>query len=200
MINNKTAVLSNSVTSIENALFARCKNLTSIIIPDGVTSIGSSAFSNTGITSLIIPDSVTSIGLVAFEECKNLKTVVIGRGVANMNEGVFANCPKLTSVTFISKIPPKIEEGLIFSSIFSGSNDNLTVYVPKGAVKAFQAVRQFNRERIVSFDDITIEDALEILKYLAGIDSIYDDSATPPTIEDALEVLKYLAGMENIFG
>jgi hypothetical protein len=41
----------------------------------------------------------------------------------------------------------------------------------------------------------TITDALEILKYLAGIPSIYDNSGESPTIEDAMEILKAIAGI-----
>ena len=61
-------------------------------------------------------------------------------------------------------------------------------------------------------DEISIGDALEILKYLAGLDNVIDDDdnalaaaiivdageSTAPTIGDALEILKYLAGLENM--
>jgi internalin A len=45
----------------------------------------------------------------------------------------------------------------------------------------------------------TIEDALEILKYLAGIQNTINNGTASPTIEDALEVLKYLAGIDSVF-
>ena len=53
--------------------FYDCSGLTSVIIPDSVTSIGTSAFSGcSGLTSVIIPDSVTSIGESAFINCHKL--------------------------------------------------------------------------------------------------------------------------------
>ena len=56
--------------------FSRCAGLTSITIPDDVTSIGNWAFDGcTGLTSITIPSSVTSIGKFAFEGCENLANV-----------------------------------------------------------------------------------------------------------------------------
>ena len=60
-------VIPNSVTSIGSCAFCGCSGLTSITIPNSVTSIGSSAFSGcSGLTSITIPNSVTSIGSYAF--------------------------------------------------------------------------------------------------------------------------------------
>ena len=66
----------DSVTSIRNPAFYNCAGLTSITIPDGVTSIGSNAFTGCdGLTSITIPDSVTSIGGHAFSTCKGLTSI-----------------------------------------------------------------------------------------------------------------------------
>ena len=63
--NNK----SYSVTSIGNSAFFYCSGLTSITIPEGVTSIGDGAFEYSGLTYITIPESVTSIGNDAFGWC-----------------------------------------------------------------------------------------------------------------------------------
>jgi len=72
----------SKLTSIGNNSFKGCVNLASSLnIPDGVTTIGTSAFLNCEkMPSLIIPNSVTSIGASAFANCKNLKRVEIKEG------------------------------------------------------------------------------------------------------------------------
>ena len=64
----------NSVTSIGASAFYNCYLLTSVIIPDDVTSIGANTFSNCySLTSIAIPDSVISIGSNAFYNCAGVR-------------------------------------------------------------------------------------------------------------------------------
>ena len=69
-------VIPNGVTSIGKYAFYFCSGLTSITIPNSVTSIGDNAFYNcSGLTSITIPNSVTSIGKYAFDGCSDLKKI-----------------------------------------------------------------------------------------------------------------------------
>ena len=71
-----------------------------VVIPDGVTVIGHSAFERCfGITSISIPYGVKSIGEDAFWGCKNLTTLVIPASVKEIGNGAFQGCLKLSSVT-----------------------------------------------------------------------------------------------------
>lgn len=100
-------------------------SLTSVTIGKNVTTIGSSAFYNTLLTSIIIPDSVTSMGGDVFSGCKNLKSVKLGsglttvgsfyrciglesivipEGVTTIKEGAFNGCTKLASVTIPASV------------------------------------------------------------------------------------------------
>lgn len=67
------------VRSIEYYALGDCASLTSITIPNGVTSIGANAFTDCGLTSITIPGSVTSIGDYAFRNCpvKDVKCVIM---------------------------------------------------------------------------------------------------------------------------
>ena len=87
------------VKVIYNRAFYDNDNITSVVIPDSVTSIGYEAFYGcSSLTSVVIPDSVTSIGSEAFQSCSSLTSVVIGDSVTSIGEWAFAGCSALTSV------------------------------------------------------------------------------------------------------
>ena len=76
-------------------------NIKTVIIEDGVTSIGDGAFWGcSGLTSVTIPNSVTSIGISAFWDCTGLTSVTIPNSVTSIGYGAFVGCSGLTSVEF----------------------------------------------------------------------------------------------------
>ena len=96
----KYVTLPDGLTSIGNSAFWDCAGLTSITIPNSVTSIGNRAFSwCSGLTSVTIPNSVTSIGYLAFYSCESLTSITIPNSVTSIGEEAFYWCSRLTSVT-----------------------------------------------------------------------------------------------------
>jgi hypothetical protein len=78
------------VIEIGNCAFDDCQSLTSVTIPDSVTSIGNSAFAYCqSLTSVTIPDSVTSIGNSAFAYCQSLTSVTIPNSGTSIGKHVF---------------------------------------------------------------------------------------------------------------
>ena len=85
--------------------FYNCSSLTSITIPDGVTSIGEYAFWGcTSLTSVTIPDSVTSIGGKAFSGCSSLTSITIPNSVTSIENETFYGCSSLTSITIPNSV------------------------------------------------------------------------------------------------
>ena len=100
----KKVVIEDGVTSIGDSAFAAC-GLTSITIPDSVTSIGSYAFTScSSLTSITIPDSVTSIGDWTFNNCSSLTSITIPDSVTSIGDSAFAYCERLTSITIPDRV------------------------------------------------------------------------------------------------
>ena len=129
-------------------LYLDGKLLTDVVIPEGVTSINSNAFSGrTSITSIVIPNSVTSISKSTFSNCTSLTSVVLGNGLTNINgfsgctslesiiipdsaisidNGAFSNCTSLTSVV--------LGNGLTNINGFSGCTSLESIIIPDSAI------------------------------------------------------------------
>ena len=129
-------IIPNSVTSIGYSAFSGCSGLTSITIPNSVTSIGNYAFANcSGLTSVTIPNSVTSIGDFAFYKCTSLTSITIGSEIKYINSYAFASCPELTDVTCYAENVPTT-----YSNAFYDTHiENATLHVPASAVNAYKA-------------------------------------------------------------
>ena len=96
----KKVVIEDGVTSIGNSAFDNCRRLTDITIPKSVTSIGNYAFYNcSSLTSITIPDSVTSIGDYAFFYCYQLTSITLSDSVTSIGDSAFSDCNSLTSIT-----------------------------------------------------------------------------------------------------
>ena len=99
----KKVVIEDGVTSIGGTAFQYCSSLSSITIPNSVTSIGSYAFGTCrSLTSITIPDSVTSIGDYAFKNCSSLKTIFLSCN-PTLKKSDFGNQADLVSVSHTLK-------------------------------------------------------------------------------------------------
>ena len=103
--NLSTYKINEATKHIAYGVFNDCKRLTSITIPDSVTSIGSRAFAGCdSLTSVTIGNSVTSIGDYAFAGCDSLTSVTIPNSVTSIGDRAFYNCTSLTSVTIPNSV------------------------------------------------------------------------------------------------
>lgn len=106
-----TVQIPDGVTRIGSYAFSGCRSLHSIAIPDSVTTIGSCAFENCdSLRSITIPSSVTTIEWGAFWGCDSLRSIAIPNGVTAIGRNAFSGCKGLTCIT-IPKSVASLGEG-----------------------------------------------------------------------------------------
>lgn len=98
LLNGLTEVTDDYVTEFN------WRDITDVIIPEGVTRIGEYAFENCfNLRNIMISDSVTSIGKDAFYGCRNLMRVMLGNNIKCIEKCAFRNCLKIPKLTFKGK-------------------------------------------------------------------------------------------------
>ena len=129
--------LPDGITSISEEAFENCSGLTSLNLPAGITEIGWNAFKGcSGLTSLTLPAGITSIGYGAFLECSGLTSLNIPSSITEIGDYAFRDCSGLTSLTLPSSIT-EIGDGAFYGcselkEVRFCINDNLDTYLTKG--------------------------------------------------------------------
>ena len=199
--NGNTTVTSitipESVTSIGEGAFYSCTNLTSITIPDSVTSIGNSAFQScTNLTSVTIPDSVTSIGDWAFADCISLASVTIPDSVTSIGNYAFNSCTSLTSIT----IPDSVTS--IGNSAFESCTSLTSVTLPILFIDSYPSF-SLSSDQVLLYGVGTSGDwAYSVLDSQATITgySGAGGAVDIPAVVDGIPVVKVGNGWPPIFG
>ena len=123
----ETVIIGNGFTTIGSSAFSGCSSLTSVTIPESMTTIGSSAFAGcSSLTSITIPETVTSIGYGAFAGCTSLTSIIIPESVTSIGNNAFSHCTSLTSIT----IPESVTT--IGSYAFSYCTSLTNITIPEG--------------------------------------------------------------------
>ena len=109
--------------------------LTSITIPQSVTTVGAESFKNAKNLTTVTLSSNADVGRSAFEGCTALTNVTLSPGMHWLYPSAFANCTALSDIYYMSQSPITIQ-----SSCFEGVNQaNVTLHVPYGAASNFSS-------------------------------------------------------------
>lgn len=129
------------VTGITDWAFCSCRDLTSVTIPESVTSLGHSVFAfSSSIASITIGNSVRSIHKSTFKSCISLTSVTIPESVQDIAAFAFAFCGGLRDIYCRATTPPAVDEDAF--------NDySKTLHVPAASVDAYKANKVWKRFR-----------------------------------------------------
>ena len=136
-------VIPNGVTSIGDSAFAHCYGMTSIMIPNSVFTIGSWAFRGcSGLTSVEIPFSIRRIKEFCFYLCKNLKHITIYSKeefcIEEIGDGIFRGCQNLESIVVIGGNPKPSPQS------YSRGCGEYELYSMDGVLYAYEVCKRYN--------------------------------------------------------
>ena len=124
----RSVIVEDGVTSIGNYAFYNCAGLADVSFADSVTYIGNKALHEcTGLTDIILPAGLTQTGQSMFYGCSSLSSVTLPEGLTNIGNSMFYGCSALTSIT----IPDSV--ALIDNYAFYGCSSLTSITLPDGS-------------------------------------------------------------------
>ena len=117
--------------------FAGCKNITRVVIPEGVTELPRACFQNCeALEEVILPDSLTTLKGATFASCKNLRSITMPKSLKAMKDNAeFWRCGEI-AIYFPKEVELEVwtntgKPGKGFSTMPINTFNNITIYVVK---------------------------------------------------------------------
>ncbi len=146
LYNLTSVIIPAGVTDIGEEAFNFCTALKSVTIGKDVTSIGVRAFRFCGLTTITIPTNVVSIGREAFSACAAMESVELPKNITKIEKGTFANCGNLAEIT----IPVGVAS--IEEDAFTSCSSLKSIAIPASATSfGFNAFMGTSETAIVTF-------------------------------------------------
>ena len=166
--NIDTIIIADGITSIGNYAFSGCKNVTEIALPSSVADIGEYAFSGcSSLSTVNIPTGVTVIEKYAFNNCTALTAPTLPETVTSIGEYAFFGCSSITAMN----LPASVTS--IGTYAFSGCSNMESINIPSGVT----AIEAYTFNGNTKLNAIVIPDTVTVIKEFA-----FSDCSSIPSV------------------
>ena len=131
----------NTVTTYKDRIFKNCSNLSSVSLSHNCKTISSEMFAYcSSLTNISLPNDLLYINdSNAFNSCTSLEKITIPDTIISIGHYAFEYCTSLTSVTVLATTPPTLSPMYVFDS-----TNNCPIYVPAESVDAYKAASRWS--------------------------------------------------------
>lgn len=135
----ESITLPDTLRTIEQGAFDFSGLNGTLVIPEGITEIGTQAFARIPVTGIQLPDTLRTIGKNGFAGCYKLRSMTIPAGVTNIEESAFSAMRQLETLILRSNTPCTIGE-----EAFSYGNSTYKILVPAGSEISYRSAETGN--------------------------------------------------------
>ena len=165
----ESVVIEDGVTSIGMYAFGDCSSLASIKLPNSISSIGNAAFSNcSSLASITLPNSISSIGGTTFYYCSSLTSITIPNSVTSIGDSAFLGCSNLASITISNSVTS------IAGNVFEKCSSLTSITIPNNVI----SIGKYAFYKCSSLKSITIPNSVTSI----GNSAFYDCSSLTSVI------------------
>jgi hypothetical protein len=159
--------------------------ITSIVIPNGVKSIGTYAFSSLRFTSVVIPDSVEIIWDDAFSSNREITRITLPNNVKVIGDGAFSSNSKLTSIN----LPASIE--WIGDRAFASCGELTDLVIPDSLTRINWGGIMFNAQNNPAYSRVQPQSSLSIIIDEGSMNAFEGSQKLPIRTRQRLQALGY---------
>lgn len=169
------------VNGVADGLFKDCRDVTSVVLPPGIETLGGSMFSGCrSLESVSLPAALKSIESYAFQSCQKIQAVNIPSGVTNIGQLAFESCEKLAALA--------LPDGL--AAMGDNAFDRCTNLTSLTIPASLKRIPMGAFQNCTSLTNVTVEEGVEVI----GNASFYGCRALPAfTIPDSVKVVEDIA-------
>ena len=173
--NIKRAHIPEGQTVIPESLFAFCKNLEEVNIPDGVVELGRDCFNYTNLKEVTLPEGVEKIGELAFADCYNLECLVLPSTLMEIGDYCFASNHGMQRIYSKALVPP-----VCGPSAFNNIDNRIPVCIPLGTTDLYWNAPGWNHFKFfIETDDFTDINTVTSEQIESDDNTMYDLSGKP---------------------